>query len=346
MRVLIVGSLNYADAEPHRDTFESACRQIGAVLGRKRVELVVGSSSPSTADWFVLEGMATVPGNHTVWFYRPEGGDTPNLPSAADAKKTRFNVYHRRLPGPWAAGRLPQVQWADAVLIVAGAKGAAQVGYVAMALGKPAVAIASFGGAAAELWTQLAPFYERAGRGSKAIHSLRERWRPEYAEIVGTSLALLVRKRAFSTKVTGMHFGLLVLNLVLITTWVWLFVAPPHPLQATIFGILCAAAFLGSALRISLRTILDPSERVSAAIVIAELSASLVLAFGLAMFYLAGSFTFTGKFEPFSNDPNDYQRVAVGMTLIGIAAGWLLERVSRHLRRAMTRSLDEADESP
>ena len=72
-----------------------------------------------------------------------------------------------------------------------------------------------------------------------------------------------------------------------------------------------------------------------------------MLAFGLAMFYLAGSFTFTGKFEPISDgNSNDYQRVAVGMTLIGIAAGWLLERVSRYLRRAMTRSLDEANESP
>jgi hypothetical protein len=229
------------------------------------------------------------------------------------------------------------MQFADGALLVGGGRGTAQVGYVAMAMGKPAVAVASFHGAAEELWPLLEPFYQRAAKLRDEVPNLREKWKPEYASLVVRLFRELIRTDAFSQRSLRSPLLVLALNLLLFTVWVWFFVKPPLIWQASMFGLLAVSAFLGTSLRTALRTVVDPSEEKSNEVVIAELSAGLVLAFSLAMLYLAGSFTFTGKFQPFSEKPpiDDYQRVAVGMTLIGIAGGWLLERVAERLTRAL-----------
>jgi len=52
---------------------------------------------------------------------------------------------------------------------------------------------------------------------------------------------------------------------------------------------------------------------------------------------------FTGKFDPFvgeMSNADDYERVAVGMTLVGLAGGWLLERVTQRLTRSFGQHLD------
>jgi hypothetical protein len=344
MKVLIVGSLNYPEGKQLANEFIEACHAIGAQLALAGAEFVVGSSNPGTADRYVLEGAATVPGTHRVWIFRPDDGDTPELP-AGDAK-TKFVRYHKRIRGPWAAGRLPQMESADAVVLIGGARGTTQVAYAAIALGKPAVSIGSFHGAAEELWDQLESFYLRAGRIRDEIGNLREKWQPEYAELVVRALTVLVRRGAFRRSDPRAALLILILNVLLFAAWVWLFVNPRFPLQAAIFALLAVAAFLGTSLRVALRAVIDPSEQKTTDVVLAELSAGLVLAFGLAMLYLAGSFTFTGKFQPFSSPSpdDDYRRVAVGMTIIGIAGGWLLERVAERLSRSIGSRLDRADD--
>ena len=65
----------------------------------------------------------------------------------------------------------------------------------------------------------------------------------------------------------------------------------------------------------------------------AEFGAGLILAFSLALLFLAGSFTFTGGFKVISatSTIEDYQRIGVAMGLLGIAGGWMLERVAERL---------------
>lgn len=346
MRVLIVGSLNHREEDASTTDFADACRAIGAQLATEGIELVVGSSGARTADKYILEGAASVPGTHKVWVYRTEDGETPIMPQT-DTNKTTLTCFYKRLRGPWAAGRVPQIQAADAILLIGGARGTAQVGYAAAALGRPALAVGGFGGAAEELWPQLQPFYERAGRIADEIGNLREKWKPEYAELTVRALKILVRRGVFKRSNTQGSALTLILNIFLFTAWVWLFVDPPIQLHASIFALLAVSAFLGTALRVALRGVLDPAEQKTAEVVLAELSAGLVLAFALAMLYLAGSFTFTGKFQPFANVNEvgeDYRRVAVGMTVIGIAGGWLLERVAERLTRSFGQRLAEDDE--
>jgi hypothetical protein len=348
MKVLIVGSLNYPEGEQFETEFIAACRAIGEQLAKAGVEFVIGSGNPYTADRYVLEGAAEVPGTHKIWIFRPDDAGTPDLPWPGP--KTTFVKFFKRLRGPWAAGRFPQMQAADAVFLIGGGRGTLQVGYAAVALGKPAVAVGSCKGAAEVLWEQLEPFYQRAGRLRDEIGNLREQWQPEYAELVVRAITVLARRGAFRRNNPRAALLVLLLNICLFAAWVWLFVDPPLMLRAAIFALLAVAAFLGTSLRVALRAVIDPAEQKTIDVVLAELSAGLVLAFGLAMLYLAGSFTFTGKFQPFSmgstgNSPDDdYRRVAVGMTVIGIAGGWLLERVAERLTRSIGARLDRVDD--
>ena len=147
MKVLVVGSLNYIDDVATRSRFEQVCREIGVAAAIAGFEFIVGSSSTNPADKHALEGAASVPGTHRVSIYHQGKGEALGLP-AVDGTKTAFVVSHKRLKGPRAANRLPQLQAADAVVLIGGAKGTAQIGYAAIALGKPALAIGCFHGAA------------------------------------------------------------------------------------------------------------------------------------------------------------------------------------------------------
>ncbi len=346
MKVLIVGSLHHDPDEPVRNAFVGACKEIGAALARGGFEFVVGSSSPNTADRWVLEGAAGVEGKHRVFVFRPDNGPTPKLPSD-DTAKGEFIVSYRRLRGPWAGGRVSQIQAADCVLMIGGARGSAQVGYSAMALEKPVLAVACFGGSAAETWTQFEPFYERLSTTREQVGNLREEWQPGNDEIVVKILKELVRRKIFTRTRLAADALPLLLNMALFAAWVWLFVAPFKPWQASFFALLAASAFLGTALRGSLRAVVDPAAGPSRSELIAEFSAGLVLAFALALLYLAGSFTFTGGFNVISASStiDDYQRVAVAMGLLGIAGGWLLERAAENLTGWFSSRLPSAEGS-
>jgi hypothetical protein len=216
-----------------------------------------------------------------------------------------------------------------------------------MALEKPVLAVACFGGSAEVTWTQFEPFYERLSTTREQVGNLREDWQAGNDEIVVKVLTELVRRKLFSRTRLAADALPLLLNMALFAIWVWLFVAPPQPWQASFFALLAVSAFLGTALRGSLRTVVDPAEGPSRSGLIAEFSAGLVLAFALALLYLAGSFTFTGGFKVISagSTLDDYQRVAVAMGLLGIAGGWLLERVAENLTGWFSDRLPNADGS-
>jgi hypothetical protein len=343
MKVLIAGSMGDNLAPESQAAFMQACRELGVALARTGAEFVIGSSNTSTADRYVMEGAATVEEKHKVWIFRPEKGDNVELPPT-DQTKTKLNPYYKRLRGPWAAGRISQVQAADAVVLIGGVRGTAQVGYTAVALNKPTLTIGSFGGAAADLWEFVEPFYARLGSSADDVGALREPWRGvESADLSVRLLREIVQRRVFSRPATIGPLLQLLFNLLLLTLWVWLFCEPPLTWDATMFGLLALSAILGSSLRSALRAVTDPNDTKSREVVVAELSAGLVLSFALAMLYLAGSFTFTGTFQPFKPDStvDDFRRVAVGMTVIGLTGGWLLERVAERVHSWLGDRLDE-----
>jgi hypothetical protein len=329
MRVLVVGSNHHLEDKSRIPLFEEACTDIGQALAKSGFHLVVGSTAKHTADFWVLKGASNVEGKHKVTVLRPEGASVAPNPNDIGGSG-RFEVSYRQLHGPWAAGRVSQILAADCVLMVGGTRGTAQVGHSALALEKAVLAIPCFGGAAEEAWHLLDRFYSKLGSKADKIGNLAQPWRRENAEMVSSTLSSLVKSRVFSRGRLSADIFPLVFNLILFIAWVWLFVTPPEPRQASFFAILAVSAFLGTALRNSLKIVADPSEHISRRAVTAELSAGLVLAFILSLIYLAGSLTFKGDFVA-AADLNGYQRVALFMGVLGVTGGWMLESVAQRI---------------
>lgn len=150
MRVLIVGSLHFDGSKAVKPGFESACRDLGAALATRGHEVVVGSASEKTADRYVLEGIGSVAGDHRVFVYRPSAHDSLDKFVRLGLGSNVLLSYHRAEGTTWATGRSSQIQVSDGVIVIGGGRSTLEVRYMAPVLGKPVVAIASFGGAAAQ----------------------------------------------------------------------------------------------------------------------------------------------------------------------------------------------------
>jgi hypothetical protein len=345
MKVLIVGSTHDKVVESKREAFIQACRELGTALARAGVEAVVGSDSTNTADRYVLEGFAKVDGRHRAWILRPESGETPFAEQTA-LPVNRVEFIYKRLRGPWSAGRVPQIQAADAVLLIGGGPDTLTSGYVAAALERPVLAIASFGGAAAELWPHLEPYYNQLGGLGHRIGNLRENWQSDNADLAIQVIKELVKRRVFKSKPRlplGIYLTLLVSCL---GGWVVLFTNPlNHPVYS-FFAMLAVAGLLGTILRNNLRLVFDPTATFSWNELFVEMGAGLLLGFALALLYLVGALTITGKTEAvlLPGSTGDFQRVAVVMTLLGLGGGLMIEQAADRVRQWFTDRLQAKDD--
>ena len=70
--------------------------------------------------------------------------------------------------------------------------------------------------------------------------------------------------------------------------------------------------------------------------------ASVVLAFGFAILYLTGALTVTGDPELLKlGHINDFQRIGIAGSLLGLAAGLLLERTTEKLQHRLEKVIGE-----
>jgi hypothetical protein len=92
--------------------------------------------------------------------------------------------------------------------------------------------------------------------------------------------------------------------------------------------------------------VFDPTASFSWNELLIEVGAGLLLGFSLALLYLVGSLTVTGKTEavllPDSNEA--YQRVAVVMTLLGLGGGLMIEQAADRIRSWFTERLASSGE--
>jgi hypothetical protein len=333
MKVLVVGSTHFEGADKVHDAFRSACRDLGKALADEGCELIVGSDSPNTADRHVVEGFLAPPGKRRVWVFRPQRDETPFV-RERDANDGRIEFVYQILKGPWAAGRVPQIRAADAVILIGGAHGAAQVGHVARILERPVICVPVFGGAAAEMWSSLEPFYQRLDSAThQKLGNLQVAWQPTNAILVIEVIRQLRRRRVFVVDKLAPHLLLLLAVVCLLVLWVYLFVVASLPAGLAFFSMLGVSALLGTSLRTALTQGRDSTTNMSRRTLLNDLTAGLLLAFALAMIYLVGGFTITGTFDFISSTqkPTDFQRIALSMTILGLAGGWLIETVSERV---------------
>jgi hypothetical protein len=332
MRILVVGSLHDDGVAAQRGLFEEACRAIGRACALAKIEIIVGSDSANTADRFFVEGASSVDGHPTVWIIRPDYGPTP-FNDKVFVDRIRFR--HKRVRGAWSVGRVPQILESDALILIGGGKGTIAAGQIAPALHKPVLAVASFGGAAEEMWPLLEPYYRNLGDVSKSIDNLHERWRNENAELTVRVIQELVGRRVFDPR-PRLPLGIFLTCLVAcLALWVLLFANPLSTPIYSFFLMLAVAGILGTILRTTMRLILDSTARFAWNQLLLELAAGLLLGFALALLYLVGAITITGGSEIVlvPEDASSFRRIAVVMTLLGLGGGLALEQASERVSR-------------
>ena len=163
-KVLLMGSSRHLD-QPGRESFQSCARKIGEQFAKSKASLVVCSSSPNTFDRFVLEGLNSAGGKHSVEAYVPD----PEYSEFVAFKDTMTNLTINVTPtkGGWRPNHLRAIRAADLVLSVGGAaRGTGTVVYSAEALEKAVLLTRTYGGASEEAWRDFDRYY---GDGDKRI---------------------------------------------------------------------------------------------------------------------------------------------------------------------------------
>jgi hypothetical protein len=214
------------------------------------------------------------------------------------------------------------------VIAIAGSKGTDVVCHIAPALERAVLLIPCFGGAASDLWPELAPHYSRVGRLDESIDELKSGWASGHAELAEKTLHALVSQRVFRRHAILPYLLFLLIELFLLASWTWIFLRPITTEYSGyyLFVGLFAAVVLGTFLRYTT----DRTRNPSAVDIVNDLAAALVLGFALLLIYVLGGITINGTavnlLIPHTTD--DYRRVVAVMSALGLVAGFLLEHTS------------------
>lgn len=341
MKVLVAGSLHFENSNDVRASFVEACNEIGVALAQAGHELVVGSGSDNTADKHIFNGFISVKNHPRLYIIRPLG-------VKHDDKKKEGDILFAKLPqklrvdrhpaDSWSKIRVYQVLEADVVLVLGGsAAGTALIAGTATALQRPVLAIPSFGGASQKIWSDLKRDFQGVSSSLENLYNyLGQSWNLGDSKYVVSALEKLKRENPYRRNAAVNSSIILIWTILLLVIWLILLGSTPLKPLYNFFALLALSVMLGVNLRASLGHLLNPGINLSWATVLIEFSIGMVVAFGLALFYLIGGFIVTGSWNP--DDflkVSDLTRVGVIMSIIGLASGFLLEVAIERLRELL-----------
>jgi hypothetical protein len=337
MKVLVAGSAYDDTPEPEKTKFIAACNAIGVALANSKHEIVIGSEQLHSADRRVLDGALSTGKELKVSLIRPVG-DTPFINGLPP---DRVSLARDTLRGDWSAGRVSQILAADAVLLIRGGRGTAAIGYTAPSLEKPVLALPFFGGGAADVQKEFRYEYQRLPYLKTHIDLDGQGWSDEQAPEVVRALEELVKRRAFKKSARMPMLLYMSLIATCLIAWVYVFAQPFQPRSYSFFLMLALAGLLGTMLRNNLRMMFDPTAVFAWESLFIETGAGLLLGFALALLYMVGALAITGTAEKvIQGGDEDFHRVSVVMTLLGLGAGLMIELAADRVRGWFTGHLE------
>ncbi len=153
----------------------------------------------------------------------------------------------------------------------------------------------------------------------------------------------LVKQNPYRSQRIVPQAVIITFQLLLLTGWIALFVKPFH-FTVSFFLLLGISALLGTGIRTSLSFLTEIRPPIPVRRLAAEGMLGLLLAFALALFYLLGAHTITGKpnFDELGVE-GGFNRIAVNMSVLGLAAGFLLERATEQVMRRLGNVVSEQE---
>lgn len=363
MKIEIVGSTRDLKGDKIDQKFRVACRAIGAALAKRGHTIVVGiphwkSPMKDAATAYVIQGANEVVDpqgkKHTVMFYGPWTAEppdaTPGVVDTVDEFKAlpNINLVQRPISNSsmnFGANLIPNLNEVDAVILIGGSTGTASIGFAAAALGIPLLTVNSLGGTADAMFQDFLGkklYLQQEKYKQIDISVLNASWTTEdelqaepakkeqqdkKAEAIIALAERLVKINTQEKRRTRLALNwLLFLAPVCVAGWVALYIlAAANLLHLTVafFLLLFIAALIGT----SLRTLISQREETAVLTgrsLLIDAVLSILLAFGLALFYLIGGISFTGKVVALNTESSTFQNIALSMSLLGLAAGALI----------------------
>ena len=332
----------FADEGAYREQFTAACRQIGERLAADH-ELLIGSYRENTVGPHVSRGVNAYGEKLarkrvlTVTSYQPK---EENEQEPEGLENVVFDPVTN--DGPWSVALLPALDAADVVIALGGGENTRALGVSAAALGKPIVAVPSFGGAAKEIWDQNVDAYQTYyGVAAQEARALERPWSEETLAAVLSVADKLVRRG----RSVGARLALLGVIAFLLLIWTALFIVMGRSLYlAMVLVLLAISALIGTALRITTRLYTGRVLEVTRQDVLIDTAAGLLLAFVFFLLYVVGTLAYPGNLleeiqEAGWKIPLE---TAVVITLVGIAGAFLLDEGIARLTSFLRPFLDGA----
>jgi hypothetical protein len=354
MRIYVVGSISAESSVEQRKKISDACRTIGKELAEQRHEIVVGSGHPDVVERYIVEGANNVKRKTRVSVYHPEGGERRegqaeerSLPFANEDNFNNISFAYQTTTGTWHTSQLQATQYADAVIAISNAEGTEITGHYAFLLEKALLPIPIFGGTAKELWNKYKHLYLATVKfRSDENRFVFNEWASKSPSHVMSALNKIAARNPFSKSVRRSWPLTLLAGLGLLSAWWIIFWLGQNELMSrdiAVFATMMVSAIIGTALRQILRIIFGPEKDVvDTNKLIAEAVASSILAFGFLMFFYLGTIVIVGAPISVSQETDSlaatgaFRRITFAMTVIGMAAGFLLEDASKMLAHRLS----------
>ena len=295
---------------------------------------------------------------HPVIFYGPQQREpvdkTPSgIPDSLQELKKLQNIKIKDKftgKGTSKARVIPNITEVDAVMLISGREGTETIGYAAYSLGKPVIAIRSFEGAAETITTEVLledynRFIKQGGVTPDDLRSLEVDWEVDAdknlskAEDIVNTCEKLVKAYGQSDRKTLSVLKWTIVGLVvLLLGWVATYLSANQCttgsqfcttfVMESFFLLLYITALLGSGLRTLVQYQQNQITYLTFLGLSIDAAISMLVAFGLALVYLIGGITFTGKVVVLDNNNASqniaFTTVAISMSLVGLAAGYLV----------------------
>lgn len=325
MKVLVAGSNHFDDSAEIWESASEACRDIGRELARAGHDLIVGSASRNTADYHVVSGFVEIEKRGRIRVIRSKDDKSGFLtvPNGTD-------ISYESRGQTWSAARIHQALASDVMLAVGGGKGTHLLAQTAIAVQRPVLPIHFFRGTASTLWK------EWQGDLLPAAAVLSGDWTEKSPKDVVRVLEQLRQKNPHRTSGGTGPFGLLMLTVAVLASWIYLLVRSPFEMLPTFFLLIILSVVLGVALRSGLGLLVDPLSVVQLRKATAETVVGVIAGFGLGLLYLIGGFALQQdwSFKDIGG-ATDVVRVGVVMSIVGLASGFkveaAVEKLAEHL---------------
>ena len=333
MKILIVGSLSENAGDDQKHKFSLACQSIAKNIDKQKHELILCSEDIKTVDFQIINNLVKLKTSIKITFYYHQNKEAPFK------HLINLNKNYKRIEGDSFSVRIPAIKEADCVIIIGGETNTSQVAQLCPYLDKILLPIPSFGGVSAKYWQSFESILtmEKNSRLTTLWDNIKT-WEGEKSAEALLSIAKWIEnKQKENKRKSSVTFGDISIFLVSLTFCLIWFISLKTPVFPPLIWLLISfssAACIGSSARELTQYFEKTSYKLSWKRLILSYTLGILCGFCFFILYLGSGTVVTGKtnFLEMLENPGEYQRILVTISILSTGAGFMLNGISKKLQ--------------